>query len=250
MSNLLIKVVDVKKSYYKNNKLVKAALKGVSLDVYEGEILTLLGVNGAGKTTLSSIISTLQPACSGNIFFENKSIYSDLDNYRLKVGFCPQKPNFMPMLNLEENLLFAGRFYGMSDADAKARLNQLAEKFGFTDYLKFPIVALSGGYKQRFSIAKSLMHSPKLLILDEPIIALDPQIRRALWNYIQELKKENISIILTTHYLDEAEFLSDRVCVIDNGLIKLIDTPQNLISNFKESNLEQVFIKLVQEETL
>jgi len=240
MSQLLLRINNVRKSYQ-----TKEALKGVSLDLFEGEIVSLLGVNGAGKTTLSSIIATLHPATSGDLEFQGKSIYENLTAYRLQLGFCPQKPNLSLNLSLQDNLIFAGRFYGMQEAAIQERLQILSQQFGLTPYLHQKAYVLSGGYQQRFMIARSLMHSPRLIILDEPTVGLDPHIRRQLWDVIKELKKNGITVLLTTHYLDEAEQLSDRVCILDQGVIKLIDTPEKLIADFKEKNLEDVFVKLM-----
>lgn len=240
MNNVLLKIKNVKKRYSS-----KEALKGVSLDIYKGEILALLGVNGAGKTTLSSIIATLHPPTEGDIEFEGKSIYDDVASYRFAIGFCPQKPNLNSMLTLEQNLRLSGSYYQMTDEQIDARLERLVKQFGLAEYLHQKAQVLSGGYKQRFMIARALMHNPKLVILDEPTVGLDPHIRRQLWNQIKELKGLGVTVILTTHYLDEAEQLSDRVCVLDGGLIKLVDTPDKLKSDFKMNNLEDVFIALM-----
>lgn len=248
MSNILIRIKNVKKRYGKGSEAVEA-LKGVSIDIFKGEIIGLLGVNGAGKTTLSSIIATLHPASEGDIEFNDKSIYADVCDFRRIIGFCPQKPNLNPMLSIEQNLIFAGRYYGMSEADIQARKDDLMEKYELKKYATFMPHALSGGYKQRAMIARALMHSPKLVILDEPTVGLDPHIRHQLWENIKNLKKEGVTVILTTHYLDEAETLSDRICIMDKGNIKLIDTPENLMRAHQKSNLEEVFIQLMKEET-
>ncbi len=243
MSKILLTIKNVKKRYGE-----KEALKGITLDIYEGEIFGLLGVNGAGKTTLSSIIATLHPASSGDVLYRGNSIYQDLVSYRSQLGFCPQKPNLNDMLTLEQNLSAAGRYYGMDEHAIKERIGYLKEQFCLEQYFSMTSAELSGGYKQRFMIARSLMHSPKLLLLDEPTVGLDPQIRRQLWSIIRELKKEGVTILLTTHYLDEAEQLSDRVCILDQGLVKLIDTPDKLLADFKQKNLEDVFVSLMQKE--
>ncbi len=240
MKKILIKIKDIKKSY--GNVEV---LKGINLDIYEGEILSLLGVNGAGKTTLSSIIATLHPATDGDIEFREHSIYDNVPDFRFKLGYCPQKPNLNPLLTLEQNLSFDGKFYGMRPEVIKERIKQLSEQFELGQYLKQKPSILSGGYKQRCMIARSLLHRPEFIILDEPTVGLDPHIRRNLWEMIKNLKQEGITVLLTTHYLDEAEKLSDRVCILDKGQIKLIDTPDQLMADFKQSNLEDVFIELL-----
>lgn len=247
MDKTFIQIKDIKKNYVEKDK-VKHAVKGVSFYLHEGEIFGLLGVNGAGKTTLSSIIASLHPATSGDIIWNDKSIFGNLLNYRKIIGFCPQKPNLDAMLTLEENLDFIGRYYGMHATDRKQRIAKLAQKFNLTEYLKSQAHVLSGGFKQRFLIARTLMHRPKLVILDEPTVGLDPQIRHQLWQVIADLKKEGITVILTTHYLDEAESLSDRVCIIDAGSVITIDTPQNLKASHQKQNLEEVFLKLTQSD--
>lgn len=241
MNSVLLNIKNVKKRYG-----AKEALKGVSLEIYKGEIFGLLGVNGAGKTTLSSIIATLHPATEGDIEFEGRSIYTDLARYRFNLGFCPQRPNLNLMLTLEQNLRLSGSYYQLTEQQINDRFNKLVDQFELKPYLHQKASVLSGGYKQRFMIARALMHNPKLVILDEPTVGLDPHIRRQLWDKIKELKKDGVTVILTTHYLDEAEQLADRVCVLDHGVIKLVDTPDRLKADFKMNNLEDVFIALMQ----
>jgi len=239
-------LLEIKNIYKKFGTIY--ALHGVSLSLQEGEILSLLGVNGAGKTTLSSIIATLKPPTSGDIIFKGKSIYKDIPAYRMQMSFCPQKPNLNAMLTLEDNLVFAGRYFCMAEKNIKERVAYLADRFGLETYLSRYAHELSGGYKQRFMIARSLMHSPALLILDEPTVALDPHIRNHVWEIIKEIKAMGTTVLLTTHYLDEAEVLSDRVCVLDKGTVRIIDTPANLMSAYHKERLEDVFIHLAQEE--
>jgi ABC-2 type transport system ATP-binding protein len=223
------------------------ALKGVSLSIYEGEIISLLGVNGAGKTTLSSIIATLHPPTEGDILYNNQSIYENVPEYRRVIGYCQQRPNLNPLLTLKDNLIHAGTYYGMSKEAIAKRLKELDDKLGINEYINAYPPTLSGGWRQRYMIARTLMHSPKLIILDEPTVALDPDIRHQLWYYIKHIRDEGISVLLTTHYLDEAEALSDRVCVLYKGEVKLIDTPQNLMTSFNMGRLEDVFLQLTKE---
>jgi ABC-2 type transport system ATP-binding protein len=246
MADVLLKIQNITKTYKTTNKTIQA-LKGVSFDIYQGEVLSLLGVNGAGKSTLSSIIATLHPATSGDILFKNNSIYDDLPSFRMQLGYCPQKPNLNPYLTLEQNLFYSGRSYGMDDDFIQDRISLLAKRFGLENYLQQKAAILSGGYKQRFMIARSMIHNPAFIILDEPTVGLDPHIRISLWSIIKELKNDGITVLLTTHYLDEAEKLSDRLVILDQGLVKLIDTPDKLIAEFKEKNLEDVFIKLMNQ---
>lgn len=247
MTKVFIKITSVKKEYI-NDQVTKQALNGVSLDIYRGKILGLLGVNGAGKTTLSSILAGIHPATSGDILYQGASIYDDIVSYRRMVGFCPQKPNLDEMLSLEENLFFAGRFYGIPVNEVKERMNTLIEQFNLQEYAQAKASVLSGGYRQRFLIARSLIHHPQLIILDEPTVGLDPQIRRELWQHILWLKARGSSIVLTTHYIEEAEGLADRVCIIDAGKIKAIDTPDNLKKAHNSDRLEHVFLALTKQD--
>lgn len=240
----LLNIKNIYKTYHTQSGQFQA-LKDVSLDIYKGEILSLLGVNGAGKSTLSSIIATLHPASSGDILYNGSSIYHDITKFRLNIGYCPQRPNLNPSLTLQENLIFAGRFYGIEQNELNKRINELVQQFELEKYLTERASILSGGYKQRFMIARSLIHKPLFIILDEPTVGLDPHIRRNLWDMIKNLKKEGITVLLTTHYLDEAEKLSDRVCILDKGQVKLIDTPDKLMADFQQNNLEDMFIELL-----
>jgi ABC-2 type transport system ATP-binding protein len=240
----LLQIKNIYKTYHTQSGQFQA-LNNVSLEIQKGEILSLLGVNGAGKSTLSSIIATLHPATSGDILYNGTSIYQDIPNFRLHIGYCPQRPNLNPALTLEENLLFAGRFYCVEEQILRERIKELADQFELKKYLAEKASILSGGYKQRFMIARSLIHKPLFIILDEPTVGLDPHIRRNLWDMIKNLKQEGITVLLTTHYLDEAEKLSDRVCILDKGQIKLIDTPDKLMADFQQNNLEDMFIELL-----
>ncbi len=245
MDNVLLQISSVTKKY-SDGKIDIEALKGVNLSIYKGEVLTLLGINGAGKTTLSSIIASIHPATAGDILKNGVSIYKNVVDYRKTIGFCPQKPNIDMMLSLEENLFFTGLYFGLSKADIQERTEYLLNKFGLIKYRFSKGSILSGGYKQRFLLARTLMHKPKLVILDEPTVGLDPHVRRDIWDIIKDLKKDGITVLLTTHYLDEAEKLSDRVCVLDKGVIQIIDTPENLMKMHNQKNLEDVFVRLIE----
>lgn len=226
-----------------------AALNDVSLTIHEREIVSLLGVNGAGKTTLSSIIASLHPPTSGQVLFHGVSIYDDIISYRRNLGFCAQKQNLASHMTVREHLEYAGHYFLMSKQEIKTRVDELIALFALEMYVNKDPAILSGGYKQRLLIARSIMHKPALVILDEPTVALDPHIRRQLWEIIKGLKMQGVSVLLTTHYLDEAELLSDRICLLHAGTIKLIDTPQALMSSYNKSSLEDVFLQLINEET-
>ncbi len=249
MSSNFLSIKHIKKVYKTGRRVSKEALRGVSFDIHEGETLGLLGVNGAGKTTLSSIIASLNPPTSGDVLWEGNSIYNNLKAYRKIVGFCPQKPNLDQLLTIDQNLLFSGRFFGMEESDILKKKDELIELLELESYRDAVASTLSGGYKQRFLIARSLIHSPKLIILDEPTVGLDPHIRHELWKIIKNLKKEGVSIILTTHYLEEAEAIVDRVCMIDHGKIKAAGTLSEVMKNYDKEKLEDVLLAIREEES-
>lgn len=248
MKQIFLHITNLKK-YFKSNGTIIKALDGISFEIFTGEIISLLGVNGAGKTTLSSILATLHPATSGDILIYGKhSVHKDLYQYRQLVGYCPQKVNLDTNLTVRENLEFAGRYMGMAASTIKQQINYLLNKYELNKYKDSKPDILSGGYSRRALIARSLIHNPKLLILDEPTVGLDPHIRHQLWETIIMLKNQGVTVILTTHYLDEADVLSDRICILDKGKVKLIDTPARLKTEYQKSRLEDVFIQLTKKD--
>ncbi len=247
MSKPLLEIQNLTKQYHTKERTT-TALDTVSLTIHEQEIIGLLGVNGAGKTTLSSIIATLHPPTSGDITLHGSSIYQDINAYRRIVGFCPQKSNLNNDLTIEQILTFTGHYYGLPKEVIIQRREKLIEQYELGKYRTAKPSVLSGGYAHRVLLARSLMHNPKLLVLDEPTVGLDPHIRRQLWHTIKELKKNGVSVLLTTHYLDEADELSDRICILDAGKIKLISSPAALKEAHQESSLEKIFITLMAEE--
>jgi ABC-2 type transport system ATP-binding protein len=247
MATPLLEVKNITKMYGHGSRVVRA-LDGVSLSIHQGEIFSLLGVNGAGKTTLSSILATLHPPTSGDVLFEGKSIYQDVSIYRYALGFCPQKQNLDTFLTVEENLIFAGRYFLLPEEIIKKRVAKLMEELELTRYASYSVHALSGGTKQRLLIARALIHEPRIIILDEPTVGLDPDIRRKLWDQIRALKQKGITVILTTHYLDEAEVLSDRVCILSRGKIVMIEGMKALRERHNMAHLEDIFLQLTKTE--
>ena len=245
MAKTIIQVKDLHKSYGEFE-----AVKGITFDVYEGEIFGLLGPNGAGKSTTLEIIETLRKKTSGSIIVDGLNLDADPNEIKKIIGVQLQASGFYPGLNLVELInLFAGLYNEEADP------MELLDKVNLRDKAKAKFKELSGGQKQRFSIATTLINKPKIIFLDEPTTGLDPQARRNLWDLILDIRKQGTTVIITTHYMDEAEVLCDRVAIIDNGKIIAIDSPAKLIDDLvdtgferpvqvKKANLEDVFINL------
>lgn len=224
------------------------ALNDVSLLLYPGEVVALLGVNGAGKTTLSSLIAGIHPPTSGDILYQERSIYSDIVAYRQYVGYCPQKFHTMRMLTVYEQLWYSGQAFGLEGVALDERIAYVVERCHLQEVTQRMPEELSGGYRQRCSIARSLLHNPHIIILDEPTVALDPHIRRQLWDLVLSLKADGRIVLLTTHYIDEAEQLADKVCLMEKGTIKLVATPQEILTSSGHERLEEAFLALIVQE--
>lgn len=226
------------------------AVKGISFDVYEGEIFGLLGPNGAGKSTTLEIIETLRPKTSGTVIVNGLNLDEQPEDIKKIIGVQLQTSGFYPGLNLVELIhLFAGLYNQKVDA------MQLLGLVNLQDKAKAKVKELSGGQKQRFSIATTLINQPKIIFLDEPTTGLDPQARRNLWDLIKDIQAKGTTVIITTHYLDEAEYLCDRVAIVDSGRIVALNKPDTLIDELvatgferpkevKKASLEDVFIQL------
>lgn len=249
----------VKKPIITVKNLVKkygdfTAVNDISFDVYEGEIFGLLGPNGAGKTTTLEIIETLRDKTSGEISVDGFSIEKHADDIKKLIGVQLQAAGYYPNLNLSELIVLFSGLYGIN----KTPMEMLG-KVALTEKAKAKYKDLSGGQKQRFSIATTLINDPRIIFLDEPTTGLDPQARRNLWDLIREIRDNGTTVVITTHYMDEAEVLCDRVAFIDGGKVIGIDTPDNFIDKLvaggferpkqvKLANLEDVFINLTGKE--
>ncbi|MBA2328499.1 MAG: ABC transporter ATP-binding protein [Flavisolibacter sp.] len=245
MKKVIISVQDLVKNYGSFN-----AVKGISFDVYEGEIFGLLGPNGAGKSTTLEIIETLRTKTSGKVIVHDIDLDKSPDKIKKIIGVQLQASGFYPNLTLVELIELFGGLYNRK-VDAMGLLEQVNLK----DKSKSKFKELSGGQKQRFSVATTLINDPLIIFLDEPTTGLDPQARRNLWELIKRIRSKGTTVIITTHYMDEAEYLCDRVAIVDSGEIVALDSPDQLIDNLvatgferpkevKKANLEDVFIKL------
>ncbi len=245
MSDTILKVHKVRKVYGD-----KPAVDGISFEVKKGEVFGILGPNGAGKTTTLEMIETMREIDGGTITVDGIDVAKDPDAVKRIIGVQPQSPAFQDKTKLTELIELFAAAYGekvdpmefLNDVKLGEKANAYAEQ-------------LSGGQRQRLSIAAALVHSPKVFFMDEPTTGLDPQARRNLWELVSEVRSKGVTVLLTTHYMDEAEMLCDRVAVMDNGKIIALDTPKNLIQQLlkrgfkkeqqvEQANLEDVFIDL------
>lgn len=245
----IIQVKDLVKSYGDFE-----AVKGISFEVMEGEIFGLLGPNGAGKTTTLEIIETLRAKTSGEVIVDGINLDKDPQAIKNIIGVQLQAAGYYPSLNLKQIIdLFAGLYNRSVDPMA------LLDTVNLRDKAKSNFKELSGGQKQRFSIATTLINEPKIIFLDEPTTGLDPQARRNLWDLIKQLRDRGCTVVITTHYMDEAEVLCERVAIIDSGKIIALSTPNELIDKLLESgfkrekevkgaNLEDVFLNMTGKE--
>lgn len=221
------------------------ALKGVDLTIEEGEFYGLLGPNGAGKSTLIHCTTGLAQPTSGAIEVFGHDAVHHYGDARLAVGLAPQEPNLDWFLTLEESLDFHGGYFGMSRKDRRERAHELLETFSLIDKKDERTRTLSGGMKRRLILARALMHRPKLLILDEPTAGVDVELRLELWHYVQRINAEGTTILLTTHYLEEAEQLCNRIGFINGGQIVATGTSAELAREYDVHNLEDAYLKLV-----
>lgn len=226
---------------YKNYGNIRA-VDGISFEVKRGEVFGLLGPNGAGKSTTISIISTLVPPTRGEIIFEGESILKNPKNIRQKLGVVPQDIALYPTLSGYENLRFWGNLYGLKGQELKQRINETADIIGLHERLKDKVEKYSGGMKRRLNIGAALLHMPELLIMDEPTVGIDPQSRSHILDTVLKLNDRGITIIYTTHYMEEAENLCSRICIMDEGKIIASGTQQELVELVKEKT--QINIKL------
>jgi len=220
------------------------AVDGVSLQVKEGELFGLLGPNGAGKTTTVNILCGLIKPTSGNAMVGGYDVQKENTKVKELIGVCPQETAIYPYLTGAENVELFGNLYTLDKNTLRVRQKMLFEKMGLTQDAKRRVEKYSGGMKRRLSLIMALIHDPQIIFLDEPTIGMDPQSRRAVWDFMVELKKESKTIFLTTHYMEEAEALCDRVGIIDRGKLIALDSPKELISKNNVRNLEEIFIKL------
>jgi len=225
------------------------ALDGVSLEVGAGKFFGLLGPNGAGKTTLINSIVSLARPDSGSVEVFGRDAYEEFREARRMIGVSPQEINLDKFLTVEETMLFHAGYYGVPKDKARERAGELLERFALTDKRKQRVNTLSGGMKRRVLFARALMHDPKVLFLDEPTAGVDVELRYKLWGYIRELNHGGLTILLTTHYLEEAEALCEEVALINDGKIAAQGTSAELKERYGAASIEEVYLKVVGRDT-
>lgn len=241
-----LEIKDLKKIYDNGTE----ALKGIDLEIPEGSFFGLLGPNGAGKSTLINSIMGLVIPTSGKGEVFGHDIVEDYRMARSYVGLAPQDVNLDWFLTVEDTLDYHGGYYGMPKKERKERIDELLEAFSLTEKKDVNTRMLSGGMKRRVVLARALMHHPKILILDEPTAGVDVELRLELWQYMQKVNKEGTTILLTTHYIEEAEQLCDNLALINHGQIIKTGTSDELKKFYKKKTLEDVYLHLIGRDEL
>lgn len=231
------------------NNLVKkfediTAVDNLNLTIYEGELFSLLGPNGAGKTTTVNILTGIIRPTSGNAIISGFDVTKDPDEIKKIIGVCPQDASVFPFLNAYENIDLFGNLHSLSKKEIEERTEKFLKLLGLTEASKRRAGGYSGGMLQKLNLMMALINDPKIAFLDEPTVGMDARARRNTWEFIGSLKDEKKTIILTTHYIEEAERLSDRVGIIDYGKLVELGTPEELMQKHEAKNLEQVFLNI------
>ena len=241
-----LRITDLVKRYPTGTE----ALKGVSLDIGEGEFFGLLGPNGAGKSTLIHCATGLAQPTGGDIRVFGHDAIDHYQEARLAVGLAQQELNLDFFLTVEETLDYHGGYFGMPRKERRERATELLHEFSLYEKRNDRTRTLSGGMKRRLVLARALMHRPRLLILDEPTAGVDVELRLELWHYVQRINAEGTTILLTTHYLEEAEQLCNRIAFINHGEIVARGTSRDLAETFGVSSLEDAYLELVGRKEL
>ena len=234
--NTVITVNNLHKSY-----AGQRVVDNISLCIPRGECYGLLGPNGAGKSTTLRLLLGLTDPDGGSITLLNHAVPSLAREARLRIGVVPQIDNLDPDFTVEENLLVYGRYFGMSDAEIRARIPMLLDFANLTAKRDAMVPTLSGGMKRRLSLARALVNDPDIIFLDEPTTGLDPQARHLIWQRLRELTSQGKTLLLTTHFMEEAERLCHRLCILDHGRMIAEDTPQGMIKKNIEPQVVEIF---------
>lgn len=224
------------------------AANAITFQVHKGEIFGFLGANGAGKTTAMRMLCGLSIPSSGDAKVAGFDVYTETESIKKNIGYMSQKFSLYEDLTVVENIRFFAGIYGLSDSEIKAKTEELVERLGLTSVRKKLVVDLPLGWKQKLSFSIAIIHQPKIVFLDEPTGGVDPLTRRQFWELIYEAAHNGITVFVTTHYMDEAEYC-DRLSIMVDGMIKALDSPKNLKEQFQVTSMDQVFYKLARQAT-
>jgi lipooligosaccharide transport system ATP-binding protein len=247
---VMISAHDLHKSYGAKSGNTVEAVKGIDVEVHKGEAFGFLGPNGAGKSSTMRMIAAVSPVTQGRLEILGMDPATRGSQIRARLGVCPQDDTLDNELSVFENLVVYGRYFGLSRAEASSRTNELLTFVQLTEKSKSKVEDLSGGMKRRLTIARSLINQPDLLLLDEPTTGLDPQARHQLWDRLFRLKQQGVTLVLTTHYMDEAEQLCDRLVVMDKGIIVAEGSPSQLIAEHSTREVTELRFGVGENETM
>ena len=236
----MIHARDLRKSFSSKSGEVVEAVKGIDLDVRRGEAFGFLGPNGAGKSSTMRMIAAVSPISGGELRILGMDPATDGPAIRSRLGVCPQDDTLDVELNVFDNLYIYGRYFGIPKAEVRERAEELLEFVQLIEKRAAKVEDLSGGMKRRLTIARSLINRPDLLLLDEPTTGLDPQARHVLWDRLFRLKQQGVTLVITTHYMDEAEQLTDRLVVMDRGVIAAEGSPLQLIKDYSTREVAEL----------
>ena len=220
------------------------AVNGLNLEIKKGELFGLLGPNGAGKTTTINVLCGLLKPTKGTAIVGGYDVRKNLKKVKELIGVCPQEPAVFKFLNARENIELFGNLHAMPKKKIKERTDKLLELLDLTEASKRKTKGYSGGMRRKLNVIIALISDPEIAFLDEPTVGMDPRVRRSTWEFIGSLKNQNKTVILTTHYIEEAEALSDRVGIIDYGELIALGPPKELMEKYESKNLEEVFMKI------
>ena len=245
----MVRAVDLRKSFVTRSGETVEAVRGIDVDVRRGESFGFLGPNGAGKSSAMRMIAAVSPVTSGELRVLGMDPAVDGPAIRGRIGVCPQEDTLDTELNVRDNLYIYGRYFGLPRAEVRRRCEELLEFVQLTERARAKVDDLSGGMRRRLTIARSLINRPDVLLLDEPTTGLDPQARHVVWDRLFRLKQQGVTLVLTTHYMDEAEQLCDRLVVMDKGLIVAEGSPNELVRSHSTREVAELRFRVGEHET-
>jgi lipooligosaccharide transport system ATP-binding protein len=250
VSDLMIEASGLRKSFTSRAGAVVEAVRGIDVAVRKGEAFGFLGPNGAGKSSTMRMVAAVSPVSGGTLSILGMDPAVDGPKIRARIGVCPQEDTLDTELNVRDNLYIYGRYFGLPRAEVRQRVEELLEFVQLTEKAGAKVEDLSGGMKRRLTIARSLINRPELLLLDEPTTGLDPQARHVVWDRLFRLKQQGVTLVLTTHYMDEAEQLCDRLVVMDKGLIVAEGSPLELIRSYSTREVAELRFGVGEHEAI